>query len=61
MEFLNEVRPQYAVISVGKDNTYGHPHPELLERLEKIGAKVLRTDELGTIVIRSDGNSIFTC
>ena len=58
MEFLNEVRPQYAVISVGKDNTYGHPHPELLERIEKIGAKVLRTDELGTIVIKSDGLKI---
>lgn len=58
MEFLHEVNPQYAVISVGKNNTYGHPHEELLERLKEIGAKVLRTDELGTIVMKSDGETI---
>ena len=58
MEFLHEVNPQYAVISVGKSNTSGHPHEELLERLKEIGAKVLRTDELGTIVMKSDGETI---
>ena len=56
MEFLKAVQPKYAVISVGKDNGYGHPHTEVLERLDKIGTKVLRTDELGTIVFQSDGN-----
>ena len=56
MEFLQAVQPEYAVISVGKDNGYGHPHTEVLERLNEIGAKVLRTDELGTIVFQSDGN-----
>ena len=58
MEFLNNVQPKFAVISVGKNNTYGHPTEEVLKRLRDIGALVLRTDELGTIVLRSDGNSI---
>ena len=53
-EFLQAVNPEYAVISVGKDNGYGHPHAVVLYRLEDIKAKVLRTDELGTIVIQSD-------
>ena len=58
MEFLNNVQPKFAVISVGKGNTYGHPTEEVLERLRDIGALVLRTDELGTIVLKSDGESI---
>ena len=58
MEFLKAVQPKYAVISVGKDNGYGHPHTEVLERLDKIGDKVLRTDDLGTIVFQSDGNTL---
>lgn len=57
-EFLNRVNPQYAVISVEKGNDYGHPHKETLERLEKTRAKILRTDELGTIVIETDGESL---
>ena len=57
-EFLNVVQPTYAVISVGKEKSYGHPHAEVLEWLEKTGADVLRTDELGTIVIRNDGTCV---
>jgi competence protein ComEC len=54
-EFLKAVSPDVAVISVGKDNSYGHPTPEVLENLNKYGIKVLRTDELGDIKIISDG------
>ena len=56
--FLNEVMPQYAVISVGADNSYGHPHDDPLSRLEQAGAVVLRTDELGHIVAQSDGRQV---
>lgn len=58
MEFLQAVQPDYAVISVGKDNGYGHPHQEVLDRLAEVGAKVLRTDEIGTIVFQSDGETL---
>ena len=58
LEFLQAIQPKYAVISVGKDNGYGHPHKEVLDRLAEVGAKVLRTDELGTIVFQSDGTTL---
>lgn len=49
--------PDVIIISVGKDNEYGHPHHEIMERANEIGAKVYRTDELGHIVITTDGKS----
>ena len=56
--FIEQVNPQIAVISVGKDNDYGHPKENVLKRLKKINAKIYRTDKLGTILISSDGASI---
>lgn len=56
--FLKAVSPKYAVISVGAGNSYGHPREEILDRLDDIGAQVLRTDQLGTIVLVSDGGNI---
>lgn len=57
-EFLQRVDPQYAVIMVGKDNDYNHPHKETMEELKERGIKVFRTDESGTIVAISDGEKI---
>jgi len=54
-DFIERVSPALAVISVGKDNSYGHPHQEVLEILKKYGIKVLRTDLKGDIKIVSDG------
>lgn len=51
-ELLAAVRPEIVCISVGKDNSYGHPMPELLQRLQKYGCTVYRTDLHGTITIR---------
>ncbi len=60
-DFVKAVLPTYAVISDGKDNKYGHPHPETLQTLAQFGAKILRTDLLGTIIMKSDGvNATFS-
>lgn len=58
IDFLNEVKPEYAIIEVGKNNSYNHPRQETLDKLKDINAKVYRTDLDGTIVATSDGNSI---
>jgi len=47
--FLEAVKPKYAVISVGKDNTFGHPSLRVLKKLERVGAKIFRTDESGDV------------
>ena len=57
-EFLNEVNPDYGIISVGKDNIYGHPHREALDRFKKQNIKILRTDILGDILMISDGKDV---
>lgn len=57
-DFLKQVSPKYSVISVGKDNIYGHPHKELIERLTKAKTSILRTDQHGNILITTDGKEI---
>jgi len=57
-DFLKAVSPQIAVISVGKGNSYGHPHQEVLDTLTKYGIRILRTDLDGDIKIFSDGYKI---
>ena len=49
--FLNQIKPKYTIISVGKDNDYGHPNEKILERLENAEVEIFRTDECGTIEI----------
>ena len=56
--FLNKVNPEYAVISCGMGNSYGHPHKETLNKLHSKGVKILRTDEQGTVIATSDGTDI---
>ena len=56
--FLREVMPEYAVISCGKDNMYGHPHENLLSRLRDADVQVFRTDMQGTITCISDGKTV---
>lgn len=56
--FLDAVRPQVALVSVGRGNRYGHPSPEVLQALALRQITVVRTDVVGTIVVRSDGRAI---
>ena len=56
--FLVKVHPEYAIISVGKDNDYYHPHQVTLDKLERLGTKIYRTDLDGTIIVKSDGENI---
>ena len=56
--FLEAVDPVYVIISCEKDNSYGHPHSEVLARLEEMDVQVYRTDTMGTITLVSDGKNI---
>lgn len=56
--FLKGANPAYAVISAGKDNSYGHPHAEVLSRLEDEDVQIYRTDTMGSIQAVSDGSQV---
>lgn len=58
LEFVQAVSPTYALISDGKGNSYGHPHKESLNILEQINSKISRTDLLGTITVKSNGDKL---
>ena len=57
-EFLIAVQPRFAIISVGERNSYGHPSPELLERIEAAGVRILRTDRDGAVHVLTDGQRL---
>ncbi|WP_235689907.1 MBL fold metallo-hydrolase [Clostridioides difficile] len=59
-EFLDKVNPEYAVLLVGKGNSYGHPHQETMNKLKKMGVKVHRSDECSDIIFESTGDGVFT-
>lgn len=56
--FVRAVTPEYALISDGKGNNYGHPHQAVLDTLYEYGAQVFRTDLTGTILVKSDGKYV---
>jgi len=57
-QFLDTVHPRIAVLSYGKDNSYGHPHPEVIERFDERGIARWATEEQGMITIRTDGEEM---
>ena len=56
--FIYETDPEYAIVSCGKNNDYGHPHRETISLYKDAGLPMLRTDELGTVLAVSDGSEI---
>ena len=58
MSMVNHVSPKYAVISVGKNNRYGHPSENIVQRWVDIGAEVFRSDESGAVIIAVDGEGM---
>ena len=57
-EFLRAVGPRVAVVSVGARNSYGHPSPDTLARLEAVGAAIYRTDRDGAVIFETDGRAL---
>jgi competence protein ComEC len=56
--FLSAANPAFAIISVGLDNSYGHPNRDVLERLSEHHAEVWRTDQNGLVTVRTDGTHL---
>ena len=56
IEFINEINPKYSIISVGKNNRYGHPNKEVLNNLDN--SKIYRTDEDGSILFKIKNNKL---
>ncbi len=53
--YLRSLNPQIAVFSAGRNNSFGHPHPRVIEIYQELGSEILRTDTQGTIVVQTDG------
>ena len=57
-EILDALRPRVALVSAGRDNDYGHPHPDIVAALERRGTATVRTDESGTVQLRFTPDSV---
>ncbi len=57
-EFISALRPQVAVVSVGRANRFGHPVPEVLDRYRRTGVDIFRTDRDGAVTVDTDGYSL---
>ena len=58
LKFLQEVSPEYSIISAGINNSYNHPHKETISRLERIGTNIIKTNDMGEIDITINNGEI---
>jgi competence protein ComEC len=56
--FLDAVAPSIAIISAGYENSFGHPHPDVVRRLQERHVTILRTDDDGLVTVRTDGRNL---
>ena len=56
--FLEVAHPAFAIISAGFENLYGHPHADVIQRLMQANIEILRTDQMGAITVRTDGQHV---
>ena len=56
--FLEQTTPRIALVSAGLDNRFHHPHPDVVERMRRMGTAVLRTDKLGVVTVLTDGRDL---
>ena len=57
-EFLDTLRPAVVIFSAGRDNRFGHPHPDVVRRFEAMGTAIFRTDRDGTVMVETDGRVV---
>jgi competence protein ComEC len=57
-EFLDALRPAVVIFSAGRDNRFGHPHPDVLRRFAAMGTAIFRTDRDGTVMMETDGRVV---
>ena len=57
-DIINALRPRIALVSAGRDNDYGHPHPDIVAALERRGTETVRTDESGSVQLRFDAGAV---
>lgn len=57
LPFIQAVNPEAAILSYGQDNSYGHPHAEVINNLKKVNSKIYGTAESGTVVVKTDGHT----
>ncbi len=57
-ELIEAARPRVFLVSVGAENTYGHPNQGIIDTAQRLGAQVLRTDQLGTVLLTLDADGV---